>query len=275
MKALVSLVLGNRYRERFQQQCYASWKAYADRHGFDLLVFTEPLDISPRAQSRSAAWQKCVAITHQTAMRYEQVVWMDSDILINSSSATSVFDSVPLDKIGAVADFSYPSAEAYRTRLALLEERWRAQGGTVVPALTPGEYYRAFGLPPLTQVVQTGVIVLCPEFHNTVFRRTYDTYEDRGSAAYHYEMRPLSYEILTSCKVSWLDPRFNMVLSFGIRDSEVEDFTARYRLTDRIGTKLKIPLSARQRRLSKTYRRLMCDSFFLHFAGRQHEMFLV
>jgi hypothetical protein len=275
MKALVSLILGSRYQRQFQAHCYARWKAYTARHGLDLVLFTEPLDVSNRAQARSAAWQKCLAVTNPTVRKYDQVAWVDSDILINPETAPSLFDSVPLDRIGAVADFVYPFESSFRRRLALLEERWRAQGAEVVSALTPQEYYRAVSLPEGEQVVQTGVLVLSPDLHAPAFLRTYTNYEDRGSAAYHYEMRPLSHEILNSTAVTWLDPRFNMVLSFGLADSEVEGFVAPYGLLDRLGIRLQLPLSSNQRRYRTVYRRLFRESYFLHFAGRQHEMFLV
>lgn len=274
MKAIVSLVLGELYQNRFRRQCYANWKSYASRHGLDLIVFEEPLDDSARAKSRSPAWQKCLAVTDDRVRHYEQVAWIDSDILI-SPTAPNIFDAVPAETVGAVADFAYPSPEEYRLRLTAMEHRWRAQGTTIVSALTPHAYYEAFGLPGLDHVAQTGVIVLSPEFHRDIFRGVYAQYEDRGSAAFHYEMRPLSYEVVRSGRVTWLNPRFNMVISFGLPDQYLNDLTTPYSLLDRVGVKAELPLSQRQRRMKGAYRALFRDSYFLHFAGRQHEMFLL
>ena len=60
-QAIVTLAIGADYAERFEHHCRANWSAYAKRHGFDLIVITEPLDTSDRARRRSPAWQKCLA----------------------------------------------------------------------------------------------------------------------------------------------------------------------------------------------------------------------
>jgi hypothetical protein len=48
-QAIVTLTIGSAYAERFEQLCRANGSAYAERHGFDLVVIKEPLDSSERA----------------------------------------------------------------------------------------------------------------------------------------------------------------------------------------------------------------------------------
>ena len=37
-KAIVTLVVGERYQKNFKRHCYRAWKTYADLHGLDLLI---------------------------------------------------------------------------------------------------------------------------------------------------------------------------------------------------------------------------------------------
>src|ERR1700680_1562510 len=81
-KAIVTLVVGERYRRDFARHCYGDWKTYTNRHGLDLLIADTLPDRSPRGLSRSASWQKCLVLAGELSRSYEQVVWVDSDILI-------------------------------------------------------------------------------------------------------------------------------------------------------------------------------------------------
>jgi hypothetical protein len=266
MKAIVTLACGNKYQKRFQQYCYANWKAYADRHGLGLLVYEDLLDHSPRALSRSPAWQKCLVIQAETCHKYDQVVWIDADIVINSTTAPHVFEGISANEIGAVKDFDYPSRDKYRERLGHLYQRWEALGIKYVRNLTPQEFMMNWGLPPTKDVVQTGVLVASPEIHGPLFKRTYDVYEDKGEGMWNYEMRPLSYELLTGSTVKWLDPRFNVITSFGVRDEDLNSFQGVH------GPFEPALCHARQLKVTDIHKRLFEDSYFLHFAGRQRDM---
>ena len=92
-------------------------------------------------------------------------------------------------------------------------------------------------------------------------------------------MRPLSYELLANCAMYWLDLRFNVVVCFGFRDDELHAFLQDpslaetfYRMTRLPGARL---LFSRNRKLTRIYKRLLQESYFLHFAGRQRDMALM
>lgn len=144
------------------------------------------------------------------AKAYEQIVWVDADILPNPE-APAIARGVPPELVGAVDEFSTPTPELHRQTLAKLYRLWEAQGIPFIRNETPAEYYRAFGLPgSFDHVVQTGVMVLSPAYHRELLEDTYASYEDRGTA-WNYEMRPLSYELLRAGCVTWLDPKFNYI----------------------------------------------------------------
>jgi hypothetical protein len=189
--AIVTLAIGDDFAERWHQVCEANWRAYADRHGYDVICIENPLDDSQRAQDRSPSWQKLLVPGQPFASDYDRLVWVDADVVFGEK-APAITDGVPIDRVGAVDE-----------RVGLTADlEWIVYHG-------PAEvYYRDFGLPhEFDQIVQAGVMVLSPEHHRELFQHVYDAYEDQEGL--FYEMRPLSWELLNADLVTWLDPRFN------------------------------------------------------------------
>jgi len=258
-KAIVTLAVGPGYGERFDQLCRRNWAIYAERHGFDIVVIREPLDISARAQRRSPAWQKCLILGAPGIADYERVVWVDSDIYINPA-APSILEGVPLERIGVIDENRFPTPEI---RTAILHgiiaaappegemsaRFWQAW-------LDPGAWHRFVGLPAgQAHIVQTGVMVLSPKHHRELLEQVYRAYEDGGSKSFNYEMRPLSHEIQANRLQHWIDPRFNalvwwMFLQRNVGEGRPPTQTEIYHF------------------LLDAYLR----SYFLHFAGAAHLM---
>jgi len=276
MKAIVTIASGRSYRSRFAKYCYSNWRAYADRHGLALVVYEDLLDHSPRGTSRSVAWQKCLAIAAERSRRFEQVVWIDSDVLMNYRRAPNIFDGVEPNEIGVVEDFIFPSPEQFRARLRYLFQRWRSLGILCPESYTPQDYLIQWGLPAREKVAQTGVIVANPELHGSLFRKVYENYEDKGAPYWHYEMRPLSYEIVTNSEVKWLDPAFNVVTVYAVKDEELDLFLSAPGKFEHILRRLGIAAdsipSGKRDQLRQIHKRLFEESYFLHFAGAQGEM---
>jgi hypothetical protein len=209
-KAILTLAIGPGFAARWHSICEPRWRRYCERHGYDLICIEEPLDTSERARRRSPAWQKCLILGQPLVQGYDQIVWVDSDILPNPE-APSIADSVPVERVGAVDEYSMPTREVHARTLAKLYRRWDADGIQYVHNLTTEEYYRNVDLPPtFDAVVQTGVMVLSPSHHRELLEEVYERYEDSGPG-FNYEMRPLSYELLRAGVVTWLDPRFNYI----------------------------------------------------------------
>ncbi|HWE82428.1 MAG TPA: hypothetical protein VG265_12325 [Gaiellaceae bacterium] len=209
-RAIVTLAVGPGFSERWHSIAEPHWRRYCDRHGYDLICLEEPLDTSERARGRSPAWQKCLILGQPFAEEYEQIVWVDTDIL-PAPRAPSIADRVPLELVGAVDEYSVPNRELHTRTLAKLYRHWDDAGIAYVRNPTPSEYHTLFGLPAgLDSVVQTGVMVLSPAHHRAILEDTYARYDDRG-AGWNYEMRPLSYELQHAGIVQWIDPRFNYI----------------------------------------------------------------
>jgi hypothetical protein len=73
-KAIASIGTGP--HERLLRLAARSFRPFAERHGYDLHLHTEVVD-----RSRPAPWSK-VPILQGLLDRYEQVVWLDSDLVI-------------------------------------------------------------------------------------------------------------------------------------------------------------------------------------------------
>jgi len=250
--AIVTLAIGANYAERFEQLCRRNWTAYAERHGFDVVVLKEPLDFGERARRRSPAWQKCLILGLPELKNYERVVWVDSDILINPR-APSIVQGVPMEKIGATDEHRYPSLE---TRQNLLRQVLAVapEGGDWGKRfweswLSPGAFHAHFGLPSgQAHIVQTGVLVLSPRHHRDLFQHVYDGYDD-GGVNLNYEMRPLSHEIQLRGLPHWIDQKFNALIWWLYLE--------------------RAPLDAA---LPEFLRKSYTENYFLHFAGAAHLM---
>lgn len=253
-KALVTLAVGDAFRRRWSEICKKNWQLYADRHGYDLICLEEVLDHSERARRRSPAWQKCLILSQPFSLNYDRLVWVDLDILIHPL-APDICAGVPIDKIGAVDEYSIPTRALHRQMLVKNYATWRQQGVAFIPNETAQQYYTVFGLAHgYDQVVQTGAMVLSPRHHRELLESVYHQYEDKGPA-WNYEMRPLSYEILRTDCAHWLDPRFNYI--WGIYEALHFPF-----LTD----------AGQHPRLRECLDQARQQTYFLHFAGSTNLM---
>jgi hypothetical protein len=263
-RAIVTLIIGSPYQARFKTWFLPGWQTYCAAHSLDLIIIDIPLDDSPRARSRSPAWQKCLIHHHPAVARYDQVAWVDADIRIRPHSP-DLFAAVPTDRIGAVNEHATPTPEDYSHGLRQLYARWDQDGIQYISNRTPREFHRNFGIDsPHDGVVQTGVIVFSPHRHGGIFQKTYDTYEDKGDPSWCYEMRPLSHELQSSGALQWISPKFNLgwslcqLLFYPFLTSSPSRLKKLFaRLTGDPATKL------RRRCVQAAFE----NNYFLHFAG--------
>ncbi|MBE9224311.1 tetratricopeptide repeat protein [Phormidium sp. LEGE 05292] len=270
-KAIVTLAIGEKYLQFWQRFAQENWQNYADKHGYDLICIDKPLDTSERAQARSASWQKCLILSQEFSQQYERIVWIDSDILINTSSAPCIVEGVPIEKVGAVDYWSSPTPELLAQTLEREYDYWESLGIPFIKEYTAKDYYTNYGLPShFEKIVQAGVMVLSPHYHREICEKAYFDYEEKGGPEWHYEMRPLSYELLKADCVHWIDHRFNlclypyMMLHYPfLLDNLPPDYS--------LLAEPKIPLDLGV--LSHHIQKKICattafiNSFFLHFAG--------
>lgn len=278
-KAIVTLAIGKPYEAMFEKYCKSLWSLYTERHGFDLIVITEHLDHSPRAQSRTPAWQKCLIFSDPRVQSYDQVVWVDTDILINPNSPDVTLE-VPLEKIGVVDEAATPSKEDLKLYLERFHEYFASDTKGVSAehieapnqsmieylnyAFNPSAYYNDFGLDgTFDSIIQTGVMVLSPIHHRGLLEHVYYNYEDKGPE-WNYEQRPLGYEILKQKQEFWMSTKFNMTwvilkaLLYPFLDSKS---TLAERALHKVG------VDSRASLISQCMTASFLNNYFLHYAG--------
>lgn len=263
-KAIVTLAVGEKYEKLWRDYSEQGWRAYAERHGYDLILLTEPLDRSERALGRSPAWQKCLVLDPKVAGTYDRVVWLDADIAINPA-APCIVSGVPVEKIGATDEHRYPSRANRQKIISGLVQHWtrmnRPEAAKICASyLDPAAYHSLFpGVPKKhSHIVQTGVLVLSPSHHRELFEQVYRDYQDPGGAEMNYEMRPMSHLIQEARLAHWLDPRFNALALYLFQQQQLA--------TGRLG----VPYSDYE--ATALARKWLAENYFLHFAGCHGEI---
>jgi hypothetical protein len=280
-KAIVTLAIGKRYKKNWERLCRSNWQRYAEKHGYDLICIDQPLDLSERAQNRSPAWQKCLVLSQEFSGQYEQIAWVDSDILINYSIAPCIFKETPVEKVGAVADWASPLPQLFLQTMQRRNEYFDYVGIDFVDDPAPEYYYKNYGLPAVHEIVHTGVMIFSPQHHRELLEQVYYGYEDKGSAEWNYEARPLSWELIKADCVHWIDHRFNLIwieylclhYPFLLKKKAPKPLRQFQEKLQRASGDLDLPVrpSLRKRCADAAF----LNSFFLHFAGCGQDMSLV
>lgn len=270
-KAIVTLAIGENYFNKWKLFCEPNWKSYAKKYGYELIIFDKCLDSSDRAVSRSTAWQKCLILEQPEVKIFDRVIWMDSDIIINDKLAPDLIPIVPEEKIGGTDAFSFYTYNFYTFLFDIYENYWSNRGIKIVADKTPNSYYTHFGIDTnLNAVIQSGVMVLTPALHNDILTSVYYNYEDKGSGVWHYEMRPLSYEIVKNNYHFFIDDRFNYLFAYFKLAFYPQLLNIETTFYQKIMSKFGMKYSSKELRtaISAAY----LNSYFLHFAGCSHEM---
>lgn len=254
-QAIVTVLVGETYVETWRVLCQPNWEAYADRHGFDLIVIAHLPDMSERGQGRSPAWQKLLVLDQPWSSAYERIVWVDADIVM-SNHAPNILAVVPDPaRIGASlsgAQFSEAEKHIYFERLhqvvvepQLADLAWQF---TEDNGFAESEIDREGA-----RMLNTGVLVMNPQRHNAMLKDIYTS----DSASRLYEQPALSREIARRDLLTPVTPRFNWV----VHERRVLDFADVETLEH-----------PEMPRLVAHLRNELSKAYFLHFAGSMNIM---
>src|SRR5262245_3333639 len=97
--ALVTIAIGKKYEDMFERYAAARFRAYADRCGYDAKIITKPIRDLP---GKKFTWQKMLLFELPWFRDYDQIIALDSDILIAHDAPP--FPEVPAGKIVAALD---------------------------------------------------------------------------------------------------------------------------------------------------------------------------
>ncbi len=207
-KAIVSLAIGDLYKNSWYLSFKESWEKYCDLYGYDLIVFGEYLDSSEKALNKSPAWQKLLTLKHEIIKDYKQVVWVDSDIMINYKNAPDISEGVPQHKIGIIKEYGDKEND-------LFWGYWQKKplNKTYTQFKHPNQkYFDRSGIKEeLNKIYNTGVMVCNPNIHGDLFLETYNKYE-QIPVIRRFEQPFLNLELQKKNLIYELNPKFNVLL---------------------------------------------------------------
>ncbi len=277
-KVIITIAIGEVSRQRWQTYCEANWQKYTNKYGYDLICHSSALDVSERAQKRSPAWQKCLILTDEVCKKYERVVWMDADILINYKGAPDIAEQVPLEKIGGINALFFCRDGLLASLHRQYLELWKRLQMSFIEDRTGQDYYKNYGISTdLSEVMQTGVLILSPKHHKNLLEKVYYGYEAREGAMwkYSYEMRALSYEIINSRQYCFIDGRFNYLFHHYLAAFHSGLFFRMMGLAEATSGGRRFLRRLRDHfELKQAMKSAFSKSFFLHFAGCPKQQFL-
>jgi hypothetical protein len=197
MRVCIGIIcIGQRYLSDFEATFKPSVVKYAQKHGYDLKIFTDFLD-SDHKHPDSISFQKC--LVPQALSEYDIVVVMDADIWISESAP-----AIPVcEKIGIVNEAGQFPPEVY-SLLNFVSQ--------------PTEYYSLGGFDLSTdKILNTGFIVCRPTHHAKFLADVYAKYIDKSvnhPRKFHYEQACIGYELQSQSQFELISNQWNSIYIF-------------------------------------------------------------
>ena len=233
---LVTLAIGDKYLEEYNRLFRKSQEEYAKKHGYDFMVITDYLDKTCQVKD-AISFNKILVCSQPWSEKYEFIVFIDADILINPNAPAIHSQCINKKGIGIIDEYSQPS---YENRLVIQKRmNWES---------TASEYYKLCNFEIKTQhVLNTGVLVMQPKKHRYMLDEIYTSYVGKSynhPRGFHYEQSAIGYELLTRKRAEILPNTFNAVWGM-------------YKIYNYINPHVDFNLSA-----------FFKNNHFIHFAGK-------
>jgi hypothetical protein len=213
--AIVIITIGQQ-RWQYERHFIPSIKAYADKHNFDFIQIRDMLDdtLLPRPDDaymkQTICMQKCLIASQPWAQKYDVIIYMDADILVNVDKAPNILHEYMLGMIGAVDERNMFGNSAYVSHV------WK----TVAPHLpkTALEYYFKFfpGKETFSKQFNGGLLIFQPTVHADFFKMVYKKYMPQIIAGKDIDgdQAVLNFEANKANLVQYMDERWNRLWNF-------------------------------------------------------------
>ena len=200
---LVTIAIGEKYIEEYNNLFYESQKNYALKHGYDFKVINDFLDRNIQNNS-TVSFNKILVCNQEWSDDYDFIIFIDADILININSPP-IHNYIDYeDCIGIIDEYSQPSKER---RLKIQQIMGWETSAT--------DYYKLCEFDIQTDMVfNSGVLVLQPKKHKDFLQNLYNKYIVESISHYrgfHFEQSCIGYEIQKNNLYKVLDNKFNAV----------------------------------------------------------------
>lgn len=268
-KALVTIAIGEKYVREWEKYVRPTWEKYAARHGYDIIPIFEPIRPEFMSAARPAHWQKCFVLGHEKVRRYEEVVWVDTDILINYHRAPCVAAANNSEKIGAVPLQKDNLRFFENTDQRFIPFKSYSWNAYHFPDDIPQHlmqfrtHKKNIKMAEQRSIVNTGVLVMKPALHRDFLESIFFKYQDAAKTE-DYEQGPLSDELHAQQMVNYLDRGFNVIFY----EELVHHYPFLWHRHFLMQQELQEAL------LSLCLTTSFLNSYFLHFPGGDKELFM-
>ncbi len=246
-KAIVTIATGIHLRlwENFAQPF---WSQFCLKNGYDLFCFKGPIDKSPKASSRSIAWQKLIVHRESKLKDYDLLIWLDADIIINPE-APDPATKLKGNKIGACLEFDWGNDP--QTKHLNLACKNHHKAVLKEQGINFESYQKLWGFDPSSgPLINTGFLIYLKNEHAEILDYVYEKFDDTN-VPHWGEMVPLSETMHQKNIFQRFDDRYNLLPMIYMSSLLSGDFWEKPKETGAI---------------SIIYR-LLNDGYFIHFAG--------
>ena len=201
---LTTIVIGNKYQEKYRKYYYENHLAYAKKHGYEFHVVTDFIDSNNRLPS-FISLQKILVCAPPISQSYSQIIVVDADILFNVNTAGPLHEVGKFpEKISIVDEFNQPN----------LEERIRLHTKFGYEK-SAAEYYGLAGFYLNTnRLLNTGLMVFNPSLHKDYLEKIYLEGISNGlnhPRGFHYEQSLVGYHLQKDDMYELLPSEWNAI----------------------------------------------------------------
>lgn len=242
--AIVTLIIGKEYLKIWKKFCKKSVEEYAKKHNFDFVLIDYLID---KSQNKHVAWQKLLIGTINKLKKYDTLIWIDADIVINAESAPNILYGIPKHCVGAVRYHPLLSQPLFFTAHSRMAE------GLSAPQFNL-KILRTHNLNSTPRcLINSGVLVI-PKSAYKVLENTYYKYDEIKNNN-HQEQIFLSHELYINNLTCFIDDRFNAVWY------EFKQGPYFFRCSKQNDKQL--------------IKKVLSEVYFLHFAGPKKDIILL
>jgi len=215
---VVTVAIGQKYMQRWEELSLPWWRMYCGEHGLGLAAVTEPFS---DPGNKRFDWQKLLVgkALSESGTGAQGVCFVDYDVIPNPF-APNIFSHRSVDRVGFVSErnnLPYGSAETVLRRVAFHRHR-ASEGEYPLDSYLTADTETVFkdhGLPPLADYGCGGLFVFNHTRHAAFFEEVFGQYSNESRlAANPGEEVYLNYHIQTQTDVEWLDYRWHTLWWF-------------------------------------------------------------
>jgi hypothetical protein len=233
---LITLAIGDKYLQMYNLLFRKSQENYAKKYGYDFMVLDKFISSETNFSNQHPhliSFQKILVCSQSFSSKYDIIIFIDADILINTNTPPLHNLKDWGNNIGIVDEYSQPTPEL---RIQLQKNNnWET---------TATDYYKLAGLDINTnKLLNTGVLVMQPKKHSQFLVNIYNKYAKQAInhfRGFNYEQSCIGYELQINNNYILIDNKWN----------------ALWALYKNIGNKY------------KTLQEIYNNNYFIHFAGK-------